>query len=645
MTTGPTNLQHRPVTRSQIKASRPKNALDPPDSLSIQATPQQVDTVEIHETQPSTITPLTTTTNTNISTIHVETVSHEEPNEPTYISDQANNVARMPSPSFSFYNDAFGDSNSFDEQQQSQLFDPKAPKHHDIDSITTLFQFLNGAPLPTLLELGPTGYLHFFENLFAHTCKDSTTTTEQEFKTLSFCSMVIHVVGFLRSNTNNNNIELDALHLLFRDLPNTICTLFEHIPDTLEYSIERNTFFKELFGIQDDIHSHYHRFALAHPTSEANDDSNKKPAAKPHPPYATALKLPSQPHPVTATPHQQSISALSSLHPPSVPLHQRLAYAQTRSSPKYHGPLYTKLQNRVDRMLCNLPIDHPLHLSTIVPSPIVPTLPTSHHLQVASNPNSNPNPNPNATVPPTVTYASGGNGGGGGGSTTPSESSSSSDSDSDSYTTTTNDSRKRKARNSRSKRRKANKRSTVKLTTNLLAAAKNLSMAKLDLHDNPTIRRQRFNMWVTHLGIALSSQHKTSAMLRKYPDEIIRLTENADHSVYQFILGKSGQTAMDLNANAPHSSGYLAFTELYRQCAQVNDSVQENARKKLYALQWRDNESASSFLRRFNKSIGDCQLLNITFSDAQKISLFFTIAERITSASPFYTRIKTLKAR
>ncbi len=54
------------------------------------------------------------------------------------------------------------------------------------------------------------------------------------------------------------------------------------------------------------------------------------------------------------------------------------------------------------------------------------------------------------------------------------------------------------------------------------------------------------------------------------------------------------------------------FTELYWQCGQINDSVQ--ACKKLYALQWRDNESASSFLQKFNKSIGNCQLLNITLA-------------------------------
>jgi hypothetical protein len=132
-------------------------------------------------------------------------------------------------------------------------------------------------------------------------------------------------------------------------------------------------------------------------------------------------------------------------------------------------------------------------------------------------------------------------------------------------------------------------------------------------------------------------------MLRNSPTSIIKLQPDADLAVYQFFLARLGPMAM-LNANASdHTSGYQLYLDLRRQCAQINDNLQQTALNNLYALVWRDFEPATLFINRFRQHLSKAMNLGLKFDDKDRVKLFMTIAQRLPITSIYHSRIESIR--
>ena len=181
----------------------------------------------------------------------------------------------------------------------------------------------------------------------------------------------------------------------------------------------------------------------------------------------------------------------------------------------------------------------------------------------------------------------------------------------------------------------------TELTTNLIRTAKHMSMKQLELHSDPTLRRERFNNWSLQLNVVLGSFEQTKNMLANAP-LVHRLEPNADRCVYQLILAKSGNQVLNFITSCNHSSGYQAYIDLQRQCAQINEQLKRNAEQKLILLAWTDNETATSFLHRFRKELTRCQHLGVFKSECERVDLFLSLTRNITPTSPYQTRLELL---
>jgi len=182
------------------------------------------------------------------------------------------------------------------------------------------------------------------------------------------------------------------------------------------------------------------------------------------------------------------------------------------------------------------------------------------------------------------------------------------------------------------------------LTSRLLKAAKNVGMKPLDMVSDPTLRRTRFNTWSTLLRIVLSSQPETESMFAD-ANSITKLNDKVDACVFQLILAKCGSTAMSSIESSGTTSGFEAFTNLRRQCAQVNESLQSAAFQALLNVRWSDSETASAFLVRYHSLLNKCQHLGLKFNEKDKVRFFFGATHRLSRASPYYVRMELLNSR
>ena len=203
---------------------------------------------------------------------------------------------------------------------------------------------------------------------------------------------------------------------------------------------------------------------------------------------------------------------------------------------------------------------------------------------------------------------------------------------------------KNKKTSRKNKDKKEEDRTKVDAFTNrLLKVAKNLGMKPLEIVSDPIMRRARFNTWATHLRIVLTSFPETKRML-KDSTTIEKLDDDIDQCVYQLILAKSGTAAMNALESVDHTSGYDAYIDLRRQCAQVNEHLQQTAHQALLALQWSDTETATAFLTKFRAALAKCQHLGLRFNENQKVNQFFAITQKLTRSSIYYVRVETLRA-
>ena len=182
------------------------------------------------------------------------------------------------------------------------------------------------------------------------------------------------------------------------------------------------------------------------------------------------------------------------------------------------------------------------------------------------------------------------------------------------------------------------------LTTRLLKAAKNVGMKPLDLVTDPTLRRTRFNTWSMLLRIVLNSHPETRSMFSD-TENISKLNDKVDSCVFQLILAKCGAAAMSSLESSGTISGFQAYIDLRRQCAQVNENLQQAAFQNLLNTHWADNETATAFITRFQGVITKCQHLGMRFSDKDRVRFFIGATHRLTRASPYYVRMELINSR
>lgn len=627
----------RPQTRSQTRISM--NNIDPDQHI-------------LNQTAATTTNAPSNTNDIPSNTLHIEEIPISNvARAPT--NDDTSSLQQQPNRNGNPFNVATTISDSFDDdvndiptyaahEQAIHDLEPYLPPALYVDPITDLFAFLHGDPIPTIHDLTNDEFLQFFEHLFKHICPVPHLARLANYKSYTTC--VLHVLTLLRVQSEDDLNNLGTFLLLLRDLPYTLNRLLSSIAHIPNFMTRQQDFRMSFEQIELDTSTYFRHNAKAPPlstlhpqdtpsnanivpssqhSSTIKDDLDTKPPAQPRPTQPTQsnnISLSSTQHSGLFTPIQTAPIAPTSapgIIPPAIaPVAHLPTLPRHPTSRKVIKDYVHHLLNRM-----NTASVQPTNISSSVNPTNPPVTSPLTSRRGATQPNMPNNDDPND----------------------PSDSSSSSDSDSSDSDDSIGTLHYR--RNKRSKRRRKHKgNNIVALTSILIKHAKELGMRPLDLHDDPIIRRKQFNLWATHLKIVLQSREETNAMLYGYPDIIVRLDDDdADQSVFQFILAKSGQNALTILNAANHHSGYEAFIEFRQQCAQINESLQETARRKLYDVRWRPNDSACTFLRKFCNALSECQQLNMVFTESQKINVFLSIGEQLPINSPYYARIESIR--
>ena len=138
----------------------------------------------------------------------------------------------------------------------------------------------------------------------------------------------------------------------------------------------------------------------------------------------------------------------------------------------------------------------------------------------------------------------------------------------------------------------------------LTKSAKYYKMKDLSMNDDPILRREKFNIWVTDLRNILSTHHKTSGLLDKYPAHLSKFNDNVDRAIQTLLF--SITTGMAKRIVSQTKSAFASLVDLRRNYGQTSKLDAHREKVKMMSMK-QSQENASTFLRRLRKQMYTCQ--------------------------------------
>jgi hypothetical protein len=180
------------------------------------------------------------------------------------------------------------------------------------------------------------------------------------------------------------------------------------------------------------------------------------------------------------------------------------------------------------------------------------------------------------------------------------------------------------------------------IVRNLIRTAKNFDIRVFHINSNPSIRRERFRIWVNDLNNILSTESKTSGILSSYPADLPKFSSLVDKIMKTILFSLTQGYAKQIVSSA--NSAHQSLLDLKRHCAQTSVSEKHNERQKLMNITQNFGEKASEFLKRVKQQLELCKSIGCNeFNDNEVIVNI--ILEGLNSNNRAYTAtIAELKA-
>ena len=143
------------------------------------------------------------------------------------------------------------------------------------------------------------------------------------------------------------------------------------------------------------------------------------------------------------------------------------------------------------------------------------------------------------------------------------------------------------------------------IITTLNKNSKYYKIKELQMHSDPTTRREKFNTWVIDLKNILSTHKKTAKVLNGYPSHLQKIDSTVDRALKAILSSVTSGMAKKIVSRA--SSAFEALEDLRRNCAQASRLDLDRERLKMMLMRQSHNEKASEFIRRIQKQIEICE--------------------------------------
>ena len=132
------------------------------------------------------------------------------------------------------------------------------------------------------------------------------------------------------------------------------------------------------------------------------------------------------------------------------------------------------------------------------------------------------------------------------------------------------------------------------IVNSLSKSAKYYKIKELQMHSDPSIRREKFNTWVFDLKNILSTNRKTANALQNYPSQLLPLQSTIDKALKTIL--SSVTTGMAKRIVSRSSSAYEALENLRRKCGQTSPLHLHRERLKMMLMRQTQSEKASEFI-------------------------------------------------
>ena len=138
----------------------------------------------------------------------------------------------------------------------------------------------------------------------------------------------------------------------------------------------------------------------------------------------------------------------------------------------------------------------------------------------------------------------------------------------------------------------------------LSKTAKYYKIKELQMHSDPTVRREKFKNWVIDLKNILSTNKKTTGIIDDYPVSLVPFESDVDRAVKTLLSIITAGMAKRIVNNS--TTAYQALIDLRRNCGQTSNLDIHRERLKMMLLKQGFNEKASDFLRKVQKQMEIC---------------------------------------
>ena len=142
------------------------------------------------------------------------------------------------------------------------------------------------------------------------------------------------------------------------------------------------------------------------------------------------------------------------------------------------------------------------------------------------------------------------------------------------------------------------------IVNNLSKTAKYYKLKELQMHSDPSMRREKFNSWVMDMKNILSTHKLTKDVLDGYPTSLTNMTPNIDRAMLTILASVTSGMAKKIVTRS--NSAFTALIDLKRNCGQTSSLDMHRERLKMMLMKQQYNEKASEFLRRVQKQIELC---------------------------------------
>jgi hypothetical protein len=176
----------------------------------------------------------------------------------------------------------------------------------------------------------------------------------------------------------------------------------------------------------------------------------------------------------------------------------------------------------------------------------------------------------------------------------------------------------------------------------LVKAAKCTGLPRLKGSSDLRERRKYFNAWQSDLAIVTSTVTVTKELFTEWPQKIGDLPNYANNALFNLVSSRC-ESAPKAHIRHCHGNGTQAIIELQRHYAQITTEIIDSAMSRYQQLRQRNNETATSYIQRFDTMVDECRQLGEDFDTDKLLSRFMDGLN--TNSDVYKARIESLIAQ